>query len=511
MSADTVHPVVIVPESLPEGVRYLASSQSFFLDPAHPDYQKLGEGETRIVNVDYALLDDNGISIPAVVSWRVVGRNDAPVAVSDSIVDISERGVEFLALRNNDRDVDGDHLRIVRWTEPLEGNVFLSASGDLVFDPEDDFRALSLGETATVSFTYTLSDTKGAVDTANVTLQVQGAGTFSSPQQTALDSDILGFNGQSVSLTIDAPSATTRTTVNLDLAIDLGAVLQPQMNIVYLIDISGSTAERFAGESIGDPNGDGVSDTILDAEIAGLTALTQRIRGLGFSPADVTVTVIPFNGSADPADPTDEGVVAAATFSLGQIGDAAIVSHLRGLSAGGETNFAEALRAANDRLQELDQGNEKNFVYFLSDGNGQGSIEAELSTLNNRYGARITALGIGENASLAQLDDIDNTNGASRLTSPDQIDTSVLGSPLRSGTVIDLDIFVSGRDIIEIGPEDLVAIPSGLALSTSIGELRRLAGEGNAVSATVTFASGETLITDLTITGALPRSTDHIL
>jgi hypothetical protein len=221
--------------------------------------------------------------------------------------------------------------------------------------------------------------------------------------------------------------------------------------------------------------------------------------------------VIPFNGTADPANVTDGGAVNAATFSLGQTGDAAIANYLRDLDAGGQTNFANALRAANDRLGSLDQGGESNFLYFLSDGAGQGSIEDEIATLNDLYGATITALGVGENANLSRLDAIDNTGGASVLTSPEQIDISVLGRPLPSGTVTDIDVFVNGRELVAIGPEDLVATRNGFALNASISELSRLSGDGNVVSATITFLSGETLSAQLNIAGALPRSTDLIL
>jgi hypothetical protein len=504
-------PLLIVPASLPPGVRYLDSLRSFSLNPSHPAYQHLGEGETETVAVDYILLRDDGARVPASISWTITGRNDAPIAAGDHIGNLDESGRRVLTVRVNDRDVDSDSLSIIHWTAPLEGSIFRNASGDLVFDPGNEFQALSAGETATVIFAYTISDAKGGCDTANVTLQVRGTGTFSSPHTSAASDALLGFNSQSVSLTIDAPSATTTATANLDLIIGLGPVLQPQMNILYLVDISGSTSGLFEGVPVGDLNGDGHANTILDAEIASLTALTERIRALGFSPSDVTVTVIPFNGSADPADAAAGGNVNAVTFSLGAMGEEAIASHLRGLNAGGATNFADALRAANDRLQTLDQGGEQNFLYFLSDGNGQGPISAELATLNDVYRTRITALGVGENASLSQLNDIDNTGGASLLTSPDQIDVTVLGTPIPSGTIADLDIFVNGTEILEIGPEDLVSIPGGLALDSSVGGLRRLIGDGNTVSATVTFASGEVLTTGLTIAGALPRSTDLIL
>ena len=456
---------------------------------------------------------DNGTVVPASATWIVDGRNDAPVAKNDRIGAVEEAGRTIAAVLANDRDIDGDTIRVVRWTDPIEGSVNLDVKGNLVFDPGDDFQALSAGESATVTLAYTISDGNGGTDTATVTLQVRGAGTFSSPRQVASDADILGFNRQPVSLSADAPTATTAAAADLELIIGLGAVLQPQMNILYLIDISGSTSDSFEGSPVGDLNNDGRANTVLDAEIAGLIALTEQVRGLGFSSADVTVTVIPFNGSADPADPTepDQSGVNAATFSLGQAGDGAIATYLRALDAGGETNFASALRAANDRLQGLDQGGEANFLYFLSDGRGQGPIDAEIAILNDRYGAGITALGVGEDSDLSQLNEIDNTGGASLLTLPGGIDVSVLGAPLPGGTVTDVDVIVNGREIDAIGPEDLVMTSRGLILNASVDGLRRLAGDQNAVSATVTFASGEVLAADLTIAGALPRSTDVFL
>jgi hypothetical protein len=511
MSAGATLPLVIVPASLPPGVRYLDGARSFSLDPSHPTYQHLGEGETETVTVNYSLLINGNTRVPASISWIVAGRNDAPVAAGDRFDGVGEAGVRILAVRTNDRDVDGDSPDVIRWTSPLEGSVFRDSSGDPVFDPGDDFRALSNGETATVSFAYTVADGNGGTDTANVTLQVRGTGTFTSPHQTASTSGILDYNDQPVSLTISAPSATTTASADLGLTIALGTFLQPQMNILYLIDVSGSTSEQFGGTPVGDLNDDGRANTILDAEILGLIALTERVRELGFSPADLTVTIIPFNGGADPADPTDGGIVNAETFRLGQVGDEAIGNYLRGLDASGSTNFADALRAANSRLQSLDQGGEENFLYFLSDGNGQGAIDTELATLNNVFGTKITALGVGEDASLSQLNEIDNTGGASLVISADQIDVSVLGSPVPSGAVADIDLFVNGTEVAEIGPEDFGSTPAGLALDTSIGGLRRLVGAGNTVSAVVTFASGEVLTTELDIAGALPRSTDLIL
>lgn len=512
-SGSGAQPVVLVPASLPPGVQFLAASQSFSLDPTHPAYQHLGVGETQTVTVAYRLDFGNGTIVPASVRWVVDGRNDAPVADNDQILELSEAGRTILRVLSNDRDIDGDMLRVTRWTSPIEGSVSLDANGNLVFDPGNDFSALSDGETATVSFAYTISDGHGGSDTAEVTLQVQGRGVFSAPVQSASDTDVLDFNDQPVSLTVRTPSATTTAQANLELIVAQGAVVQPQMNILYLIDVSGSTSDRFDGTPVGDLNGDGRANTILDAEIASLMALTEKVRALGFSPADVSVTIIPFNESADPTDARNPDLdgVNAATFSLGQAGDEAIESYLRNLDEGGETNFANALRAAGERLQSLDQGGEKNVLYFLSDGAGQGDIDAEVAALTSRFDVRIAALGIGEDTSLSQLNRIDNTGGAARLTSPDQIDVSDVGMPLQSGRIADVDVFVNGREIVDIGPDDLILVGNTWVLNTSVDGLNRLVGNRNEVSAIVTFESGEVLTAELNIAGALPRSTDFVI
>lgn len=505
--------LVLVPSPLPPGVKYLSQARSFSLDPTHPAYQHLGVGESETVTVAYRLVLDDGAIVPASVTWIVEGRNDAPVARDDRITALGEAGRTVLSVLPNDRDIDGDTLRLTNWTSPFEGSVSLDARGNLVFNPGNDFRALSNGETATVAFTYTVSDGHGGSDTATVTLQVQGEGQFSSPDQSASDTDVLDFNDQPVSLTVKAPTATTTATAELELIISRGPVLQPQMNIVYIVDVSGSTSENFEGTPVGDLNGDGRANTVLDAEIASLVALTEKVRGLGFSPADVTITIIPFNESADPTNARNPNLdgLSAATFSLGQAGDGAIENYLRGLDAGGETNFANALRAANNRLQSLDQGNEVNALYFLSDGRGQGAIDAELATLDDRHHVRIAALGVGEDASLSQLNRIDNTGGAVLLTSPDEIDASILGSPRQSGEVADVDVFVNGREIDGIGREDLILVGSRLVLHTTVADLGRFAGHVNEVSAIVTFESGEVLTAELEIAGALPHSTDLVL
>ncbi|MBM6593640.1 Ig-like domain-containing protein [Microvirga pudoricolor] len=503
-----------LPDRLPAGVTYDAAARSFTLDPSDPAYQGLAAGETLSVEVRYAFRDENS-GTPASIAWTVTGRNDAPQARPDRAAHLGETGRTVLALGANDSDIDGDALRVVSWSQPIEGRVLLSPSGDLVFDPGRDFRALSEGQTATVRFTYTISDGHGGFDTAVATLQVDGHGTFVARPALAQAEGRLGVNHQPVTLTIRAPSQTTTEEANLDLSLTLGDVVQPTINVLYAIDISGSTAERFSGAAVGDVNGDGRANTILDAEIASLIHLTDRIRGLGFADGTVTVTVIPFNGAANPAEPQGPhqtgANTGAKTFGLGEAGDGALARFLTGLSTGGATSYERALQATLDKLQELDQGGETNIVYFLSDGNGTGDVRDEKQALETAHGARISAVGIGDDASLAGLNLIDNTGSAQILNAFDQLDLSLLGRPVSQGSVLDLDLFVNGAQLRDVGPEDLVGRAGDWRLSVPLADLDRFVGEHNTVLANVTLTGGQVFSAQLDIAGRLPRSTDLIL
>ena len=52
---------------------------------------------------------------------------------------------------------------------------------------------------------------------------------------------------------------------------------------VFVMDVSGSTVSPFQGSPVGDTNGDGVTNTILDAEIAAFTTLNQSLIDLGYA------------------------------------------------------------------------------------------------------------------------------------------------------------------------------------------------------------------------------------
>jgi len=509
-SASTSSFLITPPARLPAGVSFDRESGRFELDPSNVVFQSLGAGESATIVVHYTAFD--GVSTrQATVTWVVEGRNDAPVARADKVAGLSEHGVTALNVTANDRDLDHDALTVLRWTQPAEGRIVRDGQGHLVFDPGTAFDALSAGQTATVTFAYTVSDGHGGKATQTATLTVQGEGTFTAPTALATQSGVLPETGQAVALALDAPSKIVATQADLDLTVTLGPLAHRTLNILYLIDVSGSTINQFSGETpVGDLNGDGHANTIIDAEIASLIDLTNRVRALGFSPADVSVTLVPFNGAADPAEGGGAGAQTR-TFDLGASGDSTIADALAELAGSGTTNFETALQAAIRRLETLDPGHsEDNIVYFLSDGAGTGAINDEISTLTGAFHASIAAVGVGGDAELSILNRIDNTGGAIRIDTPSlpNLELAPIGRPFAQGDVIDLEVFVNGLKLADIGPEDLFENGSTLHLDFSAQDLKRFAGDHNSIVATVTLTGDVRLTASLDVQGALPRSTD---
>ncbi len=76
----------------------------------------------------------------------------------------------------NDTDPDtGDVLTVSGVdTSGTLGEVPWNADGSFTYDPNGQFEDLAVGETATDTFTYTVSDGHGGSDTASVTITISG-------------------------------------------------------------------------------------------------------------------------------------------------------------------------------------------------------------------------------------------------------------------------------------------------------------------------------------------------
>ncbi len=137
---------------------------------------------------------------------------------------------------------------------------------------------------------------------------------------------------------------------------DGGLVIGSQPDVVFVIDVSSSTSSRFQGTPVGNFNGDSLSDSIIDAEIAGFIALNNDLinRGLG-STARVAVVAFESSARALDLDPLTAGIQTATTPNADRDGNGVndVEQALRGLSVLNLTNYEAALREAIGILQSL--------------------------------------------------------------------------------------------------------------------------------------------------------------
>ncbi len=115
----------------------------------------------------YTVSDGKGGTSTATVNVTINAAPNNPPIAADDRVDVPCRGTKLLTtLLANDRDPDGDPLRIISLTQPPAGygKVSITADGKAVFyDGTDACYYMS-------AFTYTISDGRGGTSTATVTL-----------------------------------------------------------------------------------------------------------------------------------------------------------------------------------------------------------------------------------------------------------------------------------------------------------------------------------------------------
>ena len=146
------------------------------IDPMNPDqvlydpngqFEDLGVGETATDTFTYTVTDGNGGTDTATVTVTITGANDDPVAEDDSASTGAETPTTInLTANDTDPDVNDDLEILTIDTTGTQGTVTINPDDDSVnYDPNGAFVGLADGETATDTFTYTVTDGNGGTDT----------------------------------------------------------------------------------------------------------------------------------------------------------------------------------------------------------------------------------------------------------------------------------------------------------------------------------------------------------
>ncbi len=162
-----------VDDSSTKGTVVLAGTTVTY-DP-NGQFPNLGEGETATDTFDYTISDGNGGTSTATVTVTIDGMNDDPVAIDDQVStdNDSPLKVSISELLENDSDSNGDDLSVTMIDDgQTRGKVELL--GDRIsYDPTGQFDGLALDETATDTFSYTVSDGRGGQDAGTVTVTIR--------------------------------------------------------------------------------------------------------------------------------------------------------------------------------------------------------------------------------------------------------------------------------------------------------------------------------------------------
>ncbi|MEL7151725.1 MAG: Ig-like domain-containing protein [Pseudomonadota bacterium] len=329
----------------------LFTSDSFRFFPG-ANFNELDAGDIATVIVDYIMSDDDGATSASTVTITVNGVNDAPVTFADNGAG-TENETLSLDVLANDTDVDLDDgpatfsLDSVAITN-VSGAVTSGGSVDIVanqleFEPGTDFDVLNTGETATITVSYTMSDT-GGIERSNVATIVV-TGTNDTPVAFA-DSDN-GTDNQT--LTIDVLSNDTDADagdnaanfVLVDATIDevTGAVTSGGEVSIVGNQLRFDPGTDFQGMAFGDSATVTISYTMEDDEGATSTStvtitvtgtdntapVANTDTGSGTENEVLTLDVLANDTDADPGD--DPTTFVIETASAIEDGNASVVAN----------------------------------------------------------------------------------------------------------------------------------------------------------------------------------------
>nr|WP_162916601.1 VWA domain-containing protein [Cohaesibacter haloalkalitolerans] len=308
---------------------------------------------------------------------------------------------------------------------------------------------------------------------------------------------------QQLSLTATLPSSSNASEIEISGYISRASLQTTDFNIVYVIDVSGSMSSSFVGtETVGDLNGDGSSNTLLDGAIASYEAMTKSLIDAGVSGSDLAI--VSFSDYAyNIYNSTVYGDVSGALRSLNDLSG---------------TNFEAGLQYAISALKQMGSG--ENRVFFLSDGANNFSSSTfadEVATLLDPTGlnAEIRSVGLGMNADveggLDLLDDGIDNSSAERVLTPSELTAGLSGTPVETSEVARIEVLVNGHVVRTILPTSFTSTPFGLQYNATVSGLSTTANDVVTVRMVASDAAATTAQASVTLSNAPSDEGDDVL
>jgi VCBS repeat-containing protein len=262
---------------LPSWLTYNTTTRTFSGTPANEDVGAL--------NVVVTATDIGGLSASSTFALNVANVNDAPTANADTGNATDGGGAVQLNaadLLANDTDPDfihGDVLNIVGVTQAASGAAVSLVNRAVQYDIGTLYQSLAQGQTATDTFTYTVSDTAGATSTAQVTMTITGV------------NDAPVTTGDAASVQEDIALTASGNVLSNDSDVDQGSVLNVA-NAGTLQGNYGSLVLEADGSYNYAMNNSALAVQSLAAgQIITDTFAYQATDGIASTPSTLTVTI----------------------------------------------------------------------------------------------------------------------------------------------------------------------------------------------------------------------------
>ena len=162
----------------PQRGSVLNNNNGTFTFLANEQFNDLAMGDSTEVTFEYVAIDDLGArSEPQIVTINVTRDDNNQPVVEVQNEEVNENSTVIGTFNVTDDDSSDTHtFNIV--TQPSSGRVTNNNDGTFVFDTDDAFSDLGIGETRTVTFTYQAIDNTGsdnaASDIQTVTITITG-------------------------------------------------------------------------------------------------------------------------------------------------------------------------------------------------------------------------------------------------------------------------------------------------------------------------------------------------
>ena len=308
------------------------------------NFDALQVGQSATETFVYSVRDAGGNIATSQVTVTVNGVNDPPTANPDEFT-LTEDAPVTVNVLNNDSDPDtSDTLTVTGISTPPPGtSAVVNGDNTVTFDPGGQYENLAVGESATVTLTYTIADDAGASATSTVTFTVNGA---NDAPDAINDSDT---TAQGVPVTIDVLANDTDPDASDSLTVT--GVTQPaQGSVTYNSDDlrfdPGSDFDYLdAGESatitftydISDGNG-GTDTATVTVTVTGTDDATDTNPDTAVTDEETAVTIDVLANDTD-VDTSDIPLAVASVTQPTDANDGMVVNNGTNVTFTPGTNF----------------------------------------------------------------------------------------------------------------------------------------------------------------------------